>query len=273
MKRLTLLVLSIIVACSLRASAQTVQTTWQQNAFTNASTTGPSVIFRNVNQASHWLPYCVTGTPTSLAIQLEESADGISNWQVISAVGTQYSLSNGCGVLWAGGYYFAVRANIVTLTGGTSPKVTATYSASTAALQTPPNVGQSFSSQATTYNSIWNGPQVFQTMSGGTVVFLSGNHVFYGATLYNPNAVTVFFGVYDSYISGPIATNAAIVMAVPAGQSLVMNIPVQGLTVGLLAINCSTSLTSNVDPASNCIFTPFSKTAFLGNGTYNNVPN
>jgi hypothetical protein len=62
-------------------------------------------------------------------------------------------------------------------------------------------------------------------------------------------------------------------MAVPAGQSVVMNLPVQGVSVGLLAINCSTSLSSNVDPSSNCVFTPFTKVAFPGNGTYSNVPN
>jgi hypothetical protein len=290
MKRLTLLVLSIIVACSLRARAQTIQTTWQQNAFTNASAAGPSVIFRNVNQASHWLSYCETGGPAGFTIQLEQSADGISSWQAISAVGTADTLSNGCGLLWAGGYYFAVRANITLLSGGTNPRVTATYTASTAALEAPPNLGQNFSSQVMTYNSIGNcsggdepelfanngcasGLGVYQVMSAGTVLFPSGKEVFYGATLYNPNSVTVFFGFYDSNVGGSIATNALIVMAVPAGQSLVMNLPVQGVSVGLLAINCSTSLTSNVDPASNCVFTPFTKPAFSGNGKYNNVPN
>ena len=280
MKRLTLLVLSIIVACSLRAPAQTIQTTWQQNAFTNVSTAGPSVIFRNVNQASHWLSYCVSGGPAGFTIQLEQSANGTSSWQPISAVGTASTLNNGCSLLWAGGYYFAVRANITLLSGGTNPRVTATYSASTAALATPPNYGQNFSSQVMTYNSIGNcsgncasGIGVYQTMSAGTVVFLSGLHALYGATLYNPNSVTVFFGFYDSNVGGPIATNASIVMAVPAGQSVVMNLPVQGVSVGLLAINCSTSLSSNVDPASNCVVTPFTKPAFLGHGTYSNVSN
>jgi hypothetical protein len=280
MKRLTLLVLSIIVACSLRAPAQTIQTTWQQNAFTNASTVGASVIFRNINQASHWLAYCVTGLPTEFAIQLEQSSNGSSAWQAISAVGSQTPLNSGCGLLWAGGYYFAVRANITALTGGTSPSVTATYSASTNVLQVPPNLGQGFSSQVMTYNSIGNcnggcasGLGVYQVMSAGVAIFLSGDHVLYGATLYNPNAETVFFGFYDSSVGGPIATNASIVMAVPAGQSVVMNIPVQGVSVGSLAINCSTSLSSNVDPASDCVVTPFTKPAFLGHGTYSNVSN
>ena len=275
MKRLTLFAIVIIVATLIPlARAQTIQTTWQQMAFSGAATSGPSVIFRNVNQASHWLTYCVAGGPTAFSIWLEESADGATNWIPISAIGTKTS---GCGLLTTGGYWFAVRAN-KTITGGLSPMLMAIYTASTGTLGTPNDVGLGFQSQAVTYDSMLSPPTgnlagpVVQVKSTA-VQFLptTGNYVLYGATVYNPNAGTVYVGFTN--VPGVVPSSAQVMLAVPAGQSLTLGLPVQGvLFPGGLAVNCSTAIGSNADPASNCVVNPFVKPAFAG-APYNGVPN
>lgn len=252
MKRLTLSAIAGIILCAGMMRAQTIQTTWQQNAFTNQGTTGTSVIFRNINQSSHWLTWCVggTGTFTSIQIFLEESADGQSNWQAISNVGV-----NQCGVVWAGGYYFAVRAHIAALTGTGSLLVNATYSASTGTIATPTNVGLAITSDVVTYLPITCpiSSCVLSTKSAGaTLVF--GNGVIYGASLYNPNSGTVF--VTFSGPSGP-----AIQVAVAANSSSDFLLPPQGVAItgSPVSVNCSTSSSSAVDPTTACIINPYYK--------------
>ena len=286
MKRLTLLAIAVIVACSF-SPAQTIQATWQQPAcfstgtgpcsgggFSSASAAGPSSIFRNVNQASHVLIYCVTGGPSALSIQLEESADGSTGWTPISQVGTATA---NCNILSAGGYYFAVRANLKVLTGGISTLVTSVYTASTGTVPPVLNAGQSFLSQVVTYDSILSpftgeSSAVQQVKSTAVQVLpTTGNYVLYGATVYNPNAGTVYVGFYNAPGSPPSGAN--VMLPVPAGQSIVLNLPVQGVSFPAgLAINCSTALASNADPASNCVITALVKAAFTS-PPYNGVPN
>jgi hypothetical protein len=91
---------------------------------------GPTSALNNIGQSSHWLTYCVSGSPTAVIIQLEESSNGVS-WTQLSDQGTQTS---GCQVLEAGGFYPLLRVNLLTLSGGSSPSITAYYSASTAPL-------------------------------------------------------------------------------------------------------------------------------------------
>jgi hypothetical protein len=275
MKRLTLIAIAFIVATLFPiAHAQTIQTTWQESAFSGAATSGPSAIFRNVNQSSHWLTYCVTGSPTALSIWLEQSADGLTNWMPISAIGTN---KGGCGLLTTGGYWFAVRAN-KTITGGLSPTVTAIYSASTGTLGTPNDVGLGFQSQAVTYDSIaspalGNLAGAVVQVKSTAVQFLpiTGNYVLYGATVYNPNGVAVYVGFTN--VPAVVPSDAPVMLAVPAGQSLMLTLPVQGVSFPVgLAVNCSTAIGSNADPTSNCVVNPFVKAAFAG-APYNGVPN
>jgi hypothetical protein len=275
MKRLTLLAIAFIVATLVPpARAQTIQTTWQQSVFSGAATSGPSAIVRNVNQSSHWLTYCVTGAPPSFSIWLEQSADGVTNWLPISAIGTK---TGGCGLLTTGGYWFAVRAN-KTIVGGLSPTVTAIYTASTGTLGTPNDVGLGFQSQAVTYDSIKSpaignlaGPVVQVNSTATQFLPITGNYVLYGATVYNPNGVTVYVGFTNA--PGIVPSSAPVMLAVPAGQSQMLTLPVQGVSFPVgLAINCSTAIGSNADPTSSCAVNPFVKAAFAG-APYNGVPN
>lgn len=77
---------------------------------------------------SHTMVVTTTGAPTTIAVNLEGSHDGVT-WQVLGTQATAGSLS----VL---GVFTYVRANLTTLTGGTAPTITATIASSQGAATT-----------------------------------------------------------------------------------------------------------------------------------------
>jgi hypothetical protein len=271
MKRLTLLALLFIVAW-LPARAQAPQTV-QQLVYQSPHIIGPSGVVSNVNQSSHWLSTCISGQALTINIWLEASPSGLANtWQPISPVSTQ---SNGCGIVWAGGYWFDVRANFTVVSGSLlSSGVVSTYTGAVGPLALPQNAGQSFTSQVTTYQPVdstaASGTGVFQFKSAGLAILTAGG-VLYGGTLYNPNAGTVYVGLSNA--TGTVPSSAAIVIAVPATTSITLNLPAQGVYFSSLAASCSTALASNADPASNCVFTALSKPSVATIAPYNGVPN
>ena len=96
-------------------------------AFTNATVTGPSGTFFNNGQGAHYLTYCKTGGGSgNVLIDLEQSFDGVTNWTPM-VTGTLNTGGN-CQTIQAGGYYQNVRANILNITGVSSPAFSAWYS-------------------------------------------------------------------------------------------------------------------------------------------------
>jgi hypothetical protein len=82
-----------------------------------------SPIFRNVGQSAHFLAYCLAAFQGS--IDLEVSFDGTTNWMPI-ALASYPTVSGGCNILQAGGYYQNIRS-VRTVGAGS---FTAFYSAS-----------------------------------------------------------------------------------------------------------------------------------------------
>lgn len=97
-----------------------------QVALNAVTTTGVSnVVNLTINPTiqSHILTWTTTGSPTSIQIQLEGSATGLSGWNTISpAAGTTAS-----GFIIAAGWWPYVRADLVVFSGGSAPTLTATY--------------------------------------------------------------------------------------------------------------------------------------------------
>jgi hypothetical protein len=130
--------IAIAIAALTNCSAQTTQAAYQQQVFNNQTVAGYSSPVKNFNQASHWLIFCNGATGTG-HIQLEGSYDAnTAHGQVISNVGSFGH--NQCGVIQAGGYYFAVWAHVF-LDSGINLSVSAWYSGSTGAISIPANVG------------------------------------------------------------------------------------------------------------------------------------
>jgi hypothetical protein len=217
----------------------------------NAVTAPTTATVQNIGQASHILYYCVTGTPSALVIQLEGSFDG-STWAQLSDQGTAVT---GCNVVEGGGYYPALRVNLVTLSGGTSPTVTAYYSGVTAPItgagagvSRPRALGVSATQSYLLYNSA-NKQSAYAASScilapAGAMDLLS---------IYNPSTSTK--SIYlDSAIIASSATSGTIteiVSTTTAGASCtnptIHNLAVasSNTSVATAAYSCSTNPTQN----------------------------
>jgi hypothetical protein len=103
--------------------------TTSQIAFNNATSIGPSVVFKNIGQSSHWLTYCIVHGSGNAQVALEQSFDGVNNWAPM-AVGIIANGASGCATIQAGGYFQNVRANIIALIGSGGPRISAWYNAS-----------------------------------------------------------------------------------------------------------------------------------------------
>jgi hypothetical protein len=246
--------------------AQTIQTTWQQPVFANQTTNGSStangVIIRNLNQSAHWVFYCSTSLTSTLNIVLQGSSDNV-HWVNISNIG---STVNGCDLIQGGGYFPALQVVLSNVTGG-SPSINAWYSATTGVTSTPSNAGKQLTSELVTLlpanmggtnTGLKSSPYTFQNVPVAVYI----------ASFSNPNAGAVYCAVSGTS-SNPFTTNPAnVYMAgIPAGGSVSLNIPDQGLyLIGLYAA-CSTSATTATDPASGVVVTVAYKFASsLGSG-------
>ncbi len=222
----------------------------QPVVFTNGGgAVGPSAVFRNIGQASHWLIYCPSGSPTSVQIQLEGSADNATYYQ-ISEIGTQTS---GCGILEAGGYWNNVRANIIALSGGVSPTITATYMASIYAIPGGGLTRNQKTSQPVTI--IPSQPYVNTALKSTGSSVLSTAGAIFGGTVQNTTNGIVYLLVQDA---GQTLTTSTITQAIPANtaNSGIINLvlPAGGVQFTTSATaSCTTSLSAATDPATGCV--------------------
>lgn len=232
--------------------AQTVQATWQQVAYNAVGVAGPSAIFRNINQSSHWLTYCTSGA-SAVSVWLEASGNGTTGWVTISNVGT--SATAACGTIQAGGYYANVRANF-TITGGT---ITAFYSASTGTTATPSNAGISITDQPVTFVPVLDGTGVTTATALKSTSFSLGSAlgVLFGGSVYNPNASAVYVAFSSSSTPFSGGGSGTYIVGVAAGATLNLLVPTVGIafTGAPIHMACSTSPTSASDPASACVVT------------------
>lgn len=92
-----------------------------------AVATGPGIaneMFapRNLNT----MQVIITGSPTAVKVSLEASTDGGTTWGTIAMFDTAAGHVSGDFVSASDASVNRIRANLITLTGGTSPTVTAT---------------------------------------------------------------------------------------------------------------------------------------------------
>jgi hypothetical protein len=133
-KTLLLSILLVIVAFSVAAPAQTVARTsavyireYSTATFSALSATGAGATFDiNGIQPRHGVSYTVTGAPATCTIDLEASLDGVFWVKIIT--GTVCTSSIYASVVDKPFRY--IRPNLITLTGGTTPAVTAKYAGS-----------------------------------------------------------------------------------------------------------------------------------------------
>jgi hypothetical protein len=99
--------------------AQNAGPTYSIPVFTNQATATTFVIPQNIGAGSHYLQYCFNNATTGLQIWAESSPDGLANWSAISPIGGLSTLNpnSNCNLLFAGGYYPAVRIKLGTITG------------------------------------------------------------------------------------------------------------------------------------------------------------
>ncbi len=125
------LLIIVAVACFFLAGFQNAgntgtQTTLKQVFFAANAPLISTVVIPNIGASSHWLMYCISGSVSSLNIQLEGSND-LTRYSAISHVGTQ--TAPGCYILQSAGYFAALRGRI-TAFGGAGGTVDAYYTGS-----------------------------------------------------------------------------------------------------------------------------------------------
>lgn len=130
MKTKISIVLALILATC--AAAQNAGDTGTQTYAVQAKydgTTHISQIFKNINQAAHWLTYCPVDSGGGYAgrIDIEQSFDGLTNWTIIALADYTSSALHKCAFLQTGGYFQNIRS---VESGTIGSGVTAYYSAS-----------------------------------------------------------------------------------------------------------------------------------------------
>lgn len=120
----------LIAIAAIAASCSAQEITFQQPVFTNQTSNAYSAAVKNFNQAAHWLFFCNTGVASGYVQLLGSYDSNPAHGVVISPKG--FFSGNQCGLIQAGGYYFAVFAQVQQLTGPMS--VSAWYSGSTGPL-------------------------------------------------------------------------------------------------------------------------------------------
>jgi hypothetical protein len=240
MKRLFCVLALLVASCSGQGNYTSTTT---EVAFTAATVAAVTLPFRNAGGSAHWLQYCTTGA-ASIGIQLEGSNDG-TNWFGI----TTRSTTIGCAVLEAGGYFAAVRANLVSLGGGS---VTAYYSSAPS-----PIPGGGITQLTKTPQIITFNPPVqvsFQNRSSTAFQLVSSNVVIYRVYFYNPNATPVFCALQGQASAGGMIS-AELWRLVPASSDAVIDMPGTGQVfnttaqTGSVYIFCSTDRVTPTAPA------------------------
>jgi hypothetical protein len=94
-----------------------------------AASTGPGNPYTPVSGIkNHTLQLITTGSPTAVVVTLEGCLDTDVYCTLMEYTMSAEELSSGCAIAYLGGYIVdKVRATLSTLTGGTSPTVTAMY--------------------------------------------------------------------------------------------------------------------------------------------------
>ena len=218
--------------------------TVNQVAYTAATAAAPTSPFRNVGQASHWLNYCTTSA-TSIAIQLEGSYD-FTNWFAISPQTTAL----GCAVIETGGYYPAVRANLLSIVGG-GASVTANYSASSGSIAGGGIAQTSKSSLPVTYLPV-NRTKTLLTLNASLTTAITGGAVVYSVWIENTNAAAVYLGL-GNVDAGGITDPTAIRAKIPANTAMELEIPAIGVQfpTGVVA-QATNTIASGGAPATDC---------------------
>ncbi len=241
----------LLALLALAVGAVGQSTTFSVQAFNAVTTAGPSAIFRNIGQSSHWLTYCAGSGLTSLQIQIEASEDHGATWFAISDVGSN---TTGCAVLQGSGYFDEVRADILAIAGGS---VTAYYSASVYPVASGGIVkgGTAARPVALIPNASWINDALLSTSQ----TISSNATVVGGIEAYNPNTSVVYLVLTDNgtpVVVHPIAAGAESSIALSAGVYTVTN----------LAAYCTTSLSTPTAPATGCVVDVFYKPlVFLAN--------
>ena len=246
--KLSRILLSI---CLLALGAAAQSSTLSVLAFNAVTTAGPSAIFRNIGQSSHWLTYCAGTGLSSLQIQIEGSEDHGNTWFAISDVGSN---TTGCAVLQASGYFDEVRADILSISGGS---VTAYYSASVYPVASGGIVkgGTAARPVAMIPNSSWINDALLSTSQ----TISSSATVIGGIEAYNPNSAVVYLVLTDN--GTPV-----VVHPIPAGAENNIALSAGVYTVTNLAAYCTTSLTTPTSPSTGCVTDVFYKPLiFLSN--------
>ena len=99
--------------------------TVSQIAFSNQTSTGPSVVFKNIGQSAHFLTFCLASGTGNAQVNLEQSFDGVKLWAPM-ATGITVGAS-ACNTIQAGGYFQNVRANILHRSPSGNPGISAFF--------------------------------------------------------------------------------------------------------------------------------------------------
>lgn len=251
-------VVGTLLLCLALAAAVAGQTTVTQTLFTNSATAaGQSAQIRNINQTTHWLVYCSTGTqPTgTISIELDGSFDGTS-YTTASRVAS-LPITQTCGLLQASGYYPFLRAQY-SGQAGAGATFSIWYSGSIGAVSLPTNVGQNAPDSIITTQQPPNFNVGVNTKSAATSLGLVGPATIYSGYVFNPNGSAVFVGLSFLANCTAVGSNAGcmqIVVQVPANSGVALPVPAIGIGQGTnnqWYAYCSTALASLVDPTSNC---------------------
>lgn len=180
-----LFVLLALLGAARPASAQYLGSvspqTVAQNLLTNAVCTSTNTAtVSNLGQIVHSVTYTTTGNPTSIALRLQGSFDGVG-FVPISDTATSQN-----GVLTAMGYWPVVQLNVIGCTGGSTPTITAKYTGTSVSpsfflgstdstfYQKPMFVGQSGGSSALAFSG-QTIPVPYGNSSGLIVLSVAGS--------------------------------------------------------------------------------------------------
>lgn len=245
------LVILLVCLCTLTGFQSNIgPVTFSSTLFTNVTTAQASAPVRNLGLASHWLTYCVNGTISNFQIELEASQDGGTTWFAISALGQS---TNGCNTISAGGYWPAVRANIISITT-VSGSITAYYNGSSYVIGTGGVSQGTITSQPVTFVPTDGFATTAVTQNGACIPNVGEGTIVFSGTFENTSAAKVYLLLADTNLQpwfGLGGTGPQYLQAVAPNSSVTLALP----SVGLLAPTqmcyfASTSAINPVAPAS-----------------------
>src|SRR5580704_1565338 len=208
------------------ALGYTSQQTVSATVFTSQAANGNSATFNNIGQSAHFLAYCTSAFVGNL--QLAASPSGTYTEGILLGVVSYVNPNTGCHVMQAGGYFAAVRAQIVGYSAGS---ISAWYTGIASPIGFTPfainSVGQTtpvICDQNATANVANSGTSVIVTGIVARPVVICAGMFSFAAAITAGGTITVEYGTGGTCGTG---TGIAYVLYVATGDPLIFPLGVQ----------------------------------------------